>query len=485
MSNILRYISNNYHAFFMKSRGMYSADYEALVKSICNMISDLLQMSQLEINEIPNLMFINTAERKSKYIVTDDEHYILLDLCQILEYAWGSQVAICIDGDILNVVSTGDGYNEGNYDIDSSLFLFESNQNILKAKICNCYNLADLCFSEGYVDAAVKNLYSIISMRESIHSNSLADMILSKQLLYEAKIIGGFIYLHELTHYYIEQNKKNMNKDIKFEKLINLIRLNYESGRLSKEWKKYACEYNSYNNIVNNQISNLFSELKVNDRYPGLFEQLRDNVLSWKNLSFDLSDWDLYSEELVSDIIALNTIISNEKDYYIISYVVRALLIQETFSLQDNILKYITGKQKEIHPFNIKRVQLIFAALLVDYQEYEKQQGWNSIINHLGYNREEFDDLIIDLCNSVEVIHESFYLIAIQDFCKLLLSEDILHKNINCAYFLDKYSKKFVFTDDYSGKKNADKIHFKNIDALLFQKELTEEYEKFIEYVFK
>lgn len=476
MSDIYRYISNNYHAFSMKSRGKCLVSYETLYKELCSIIFDLFKARQFVVSDIPKLIFINTAERKSKYIVTNDEHYILLDLHQVMECAWGSLVATCIDGDILTVVNAGSG----------SLFLYSSNENILKAKICNCYNLADLCFSTGYVDAAIKNLCSIIMIHEDINSNNLVDLIFQEEFLCEAKIIGEFIYLHELTHYFIEQNQKSISGTKKFEKLINLIRLKYESGVLSKEWRKYAYKYSSDNHIMNDEIANIFSTLKINEKYPGLFELLQENILSWKNMTFDSNDWGLYSEELICDIIALNAIIDNEKkDYNIISYIVRALLIQETFSLQESLLTYITGKKKEIYSRNIKRVQLIFTALLVDYQEFENQQGWDSIISNLNYNKEEFDDLLINICNSVEVIHENFYLIAVHDFCKSLLSEDILHKHINCAYFLDSDYKKFVFTDDYSDKKNNNKIHLTNIDGVLLQKGLTEEYDKFVQYVFQ
>ncbi len=161
-------------------------------------------------------------------------------------------------------------------------------------------------------------------------------------------------------------------------------------------------------------------------------------------------------------------------------------MIQETFSLQDSLLRCITSRKKEIYSKHIKRVQLIFAALLVDYQERENQQSWESIIDFLDYGRKEFDDLLIDICNSVEVIHENFYLVAVQDFCKSLLTEDVLHKHINCAYFFEENSKeKFVFTDDYMGKENINKMHLTNIDGILFQKSLTVEYDKFIQYVFE
>lgn len=487
MSDIYRYISSNYHTFFMKSRGMYSVDYETLIQDLYNIIADLFRTGKLVVNNIPKLIFINTAERKSKYIVTNDGHYILLDLRQILECTWGSRVAIGIDGDIFSVVSAGSHRDEENYDVSMSLYLYSSDQNVLKARICNCYNLADLCFSKGYVDAAIKNLCSIMAMREDIHSNDLADLMFSTQFSYEAKIIGKFIYIHELTHFFLEQNKKNINGIGEFEKLIKLIRIKYESGDLSKEWRKYACQYSSDNYIANKEISNLFSALKIDDQCPGLFEQLRDNLLSWKDMNFDLRDWELFSEELICDIIALNTIIGNgNQDYYIISYIVRALLIQETFSLQDSLLRCITSRKKEIYSKHIKRVQLIFAALLVDYQERENQQSWESIIDFLDYGRKEFDDLLIDICNSVEVIHENFYLVAVQDFCKSLLTEDVLHKHINCAYFFEENSKeKFVFTDDYMGKENINKMHLTNIDGILFQKSLTVEYDKFIQYVFE
>lgn len=208
MSDIYRYISTNYHTFFMESRGMYSVDYETLIQDLYNIISDLFRTGKFVVNNIPKLIFINTAERKSKYIVTNDEHYILLDLRQILECAWGSRVAIGIDGDIFSVVSAGSRRDEDNYDVDMSLYLYSSDQNILKARVCNCYNLADLCFSKGYVDAAIKNLCSIMAMREDIHSNNLADLMFSAQFLYETKIIGEFIYIHELTHFFFGTEQK-------------------------------------------------------------------------------------------------------------------------------------------------------------------------------------------------------------------------------------------------------------------------------------
>lgn len=486
MREIYRYISNNYHTFAMESRGMYSINYEILAKEICNIVSDFFKTHSSLLSEIPELIFINTVERKSKYIVEYDEHYILLDLHQVMEYVWGSQVASFIDGDILSVISGATGGDKENIEIGMALFLYSSDQNILKARICNCFNLADLCFSKGYVDAAIKNLCSVITMREDINDNNLADMIFSEQLLYEAKIIGGFIYLHELTHHFFERNKKHLSGIGDIKRLINLIRLRYESGVLSKEWRKYACKYSSDNYIVNLEISDLFCKMKINTKYPRLFEQLENHALSWKNMNFESDDWELFSEELICDIIALNAIISIEKaNHYIISYIVRALLIQETFSLQDNLLMCLTGRQKEINLKNIKRVQLIFAALVVDYQECENHQGWNSIISYVNYGKEKFDDLLIDICNSVEVIHENFYLVAVQDLFKSLLSEDVLHKHINCAYFLEAGSKKFVFTDDYSGKKNTNKKRMTDIDSILLQKELIKEYEKFIQYVFE
>lgn len=81
------------------------------------------------------------------------------------------------------------------------------------------------------------------------------------------------------------------------------------------------------------------------------------------------------------------------------------------------------------------------------------------------------------------MIHENFYLTSIKDFCKLLLSDDILHKHINCAYYLNNISKDFVFTDDYNGKIYSKK-HINSFDAILLQNDLTEEYNNYVDFIF-
>lgn len=228
----------------------------------------------------------------------------------------------------------------------------------------------------------------------------------------------------------------------------------------------------------------MFVKLKINDRYPELYQQLKINILSWKELYFDLDNWNLYSEELVCDIVALNALIDNEKfNFFWISYIIRFLLIQETFSLQNNLLNYIMGKEKTICSLNIKRVQLIFSALVVDYQERKKQKKWESIINYSDDENIGFEIFLEDICTSIELIHENFYLTSIKDFCKLLLSDDILHKHINCAYYLNNISKDFVFTDDYNGKIYSKK-HINSFDAILLQNDLTEEYNNYVDFIF-
>lgn len=484
VESIYRYICNNYHVMQMKIKGMYSIDSNVLIKEIYEMISNMEMTYKLASYDIPKLIFFNTSERKSKYIITEEGHYIVLDIRQIVECAFGSEVAIAIDGDMLFTVS-GVNRDDNGTNILMSSFLYSSDKNLLKARICNCYNLADLCFSRGYVDAAVKNLCSIKMIKEDVSTSNLYDLFFSQQISNESKYIGGFIYLHELTHYYIRYNKKNSSKMNEYKDLLNLIRIRYESGVLGEIWKKYAREFSSDNYIENKNISDLFFYLRINDKYPELIDQLNENILSWKNMCFDLDNWDLYSEELICDIEALNMLIYNKTgNYYIISFIIRALLIQETFSLQNNLLMYITEKRKSLSSLNIKRVQLIFSALIVDYQEYSNNQESKSIIKFLDYNNDEFSDLIVDICNSVEVIHENFYLTAIQDFCKSLLSEDILHKHINCAYYSDDDLKNFIFTDNYNGEKHSGR-YITNIDAVLLQNELTQEYDKFVDYIFK
>ena len=492
MRGIDRYILNNYHHFPMQFKSMYSIDYNILAEELCRTINilmlnlnDSLPNESISEGVIPELILINSSERKSKYISTEKRDYIILDLRQILEYAFGSKIANSINDDVETIVSISDGCDKNDINIIMSIFSYKSIQNILKARICTGYNLADLCFSNGYVDAAVKTLCSIKMIRGDLYEKNVQNFVIPRELLYESKIIGGFIYLHEFTHYFIRRTEKSIFKINEFNELINLIRLRYENGILSKEWNKYAKQYSSNNHIINHKIYNLFIDLKINERYPKLFEELKRNALSWKELSFDLEDWDLYAEELICDIVSINTIIDSGQDnYYLIPTIIRSLLVQETFSLQNNLLMYITGKQKKISSLNIKRVQLLFSALGVDYQEHNKQ-NWKPIINCLEYRKNHFWDLLEDIWNSIEVIHENFYLTAIQDFCNSILSDDILHKNINCAYFLHDTTKNFVFTDDYCGEKYTEKSKITNVDAILLQKNIAEEYGKFVNYVFR
>lgn len=489
MKDIYRYILNNYHILQMNNKGMHSINCKVLADGIYNLISNLKTAHELVPKDI-QLVFINTVERKSKYLTTDEKDYIFLDLHQIVECTWGSQVAVRIEGDMDTVISGTDSYDKDGYkNISMSYFLYSSNKNILKARICNCYNLADLCFSKGYVDAAIKNLCFVKAIREEIHEsknncNDLIDKYISGNLLYEAENMGLFIFLHELTHYNIAFRKKSISGMQEYRKLVDLIRLRYENGDLSKEWRKYAKQYSYDNDIENCHISDLFVKLKINDRYPELYQQLKINILSWKELYFDLDNWNLYSEELVCDIVALNALIDNEKfNFFWISYIIRFLLIQETFSLQNNLLNYIMGKEKTICSLNIKRVQLIFSALVVDYQERKKQKKWESIINYSDDENIGFEIFLEDICTSIELIHENFYLTSIKDFCKLLLSDDILHKHINCAYYLNNISKDFVFTDDYNGKIYSKK-HINSFDAILLQNDLTEEYNNYVDFIF-
>lgn len=469
----------------MKQRSVYSIEYENLIKEISDTISSIMRKSQFESTDIPRLKFINTTERKSKYIAIHDKHFILVDLHQVIECVWGLEVASAIDDDVLLTISGARG-NKKDYDISMSKFMYSSNQNIIKAWIFNCYSLADICFSKGYVDAAVKNLLAAKWMREDIHCDNWYATLSLRPLINIANNIGSFIYLHELTHYFIEHNKNNLSKSEEYIKLIELIRVSYESGILNQEWDKLAKRYSSENYSETIEIEEIFSEFKISERYPKLLELLIENIFSWKKLSFDSNDWDLYSEELICDIIALNAIISNNpNDYDIISFIIKLLLMQETASLQNNLLMYVTGQQVCINSQNIKRAQLILSALIVDYNEYRNQQEWDSIFNYLDYDVTVFDDLLIDVFNSMEMIYENVYLVAIKYFCKSLLSQDILHKHLNCAYFLDDSEENFVFTDDYNGEKYTEKRHLSNFDAILLQQDLTFEYNKFVNYVFE
>lgn len=489
MGDIYKYITGNYHLLLNENLNVYRIDIEKLEKTIFRVVLNLDIIEQVEKNDIPTFIIINSAERKSKYIIMNDEHYILLDLHQIIECAWALKVTRLIDEDILFVVSAGHGEKK-EYNVDMSLFTYDSNENLLRAEISTCYNLADLCFSKGYVDAAVKNLCSIMMMKEDINSNGVIGEY-SGELFNLSECVGTFVLLHEYMHYLIRKNKNVIGRIRKYSELLDLIRLKYENGILSEEWKKYAKQISSDNFIENKNIFELFAKLEIIQKYPKFLEELKENILSWKELTFNVDDWEAYGEELICDIEALNIMCglwnSNaNRNYYLISHIVQSLLIQETFSLQEDMLLYVTGKRKTLHSHNIKRAQLIFAALVVGYQDNNIQQEGVSIIDNLELNKNEFTDLMIDICNSVEVIHENFYLVAVQNFCKSLLSENVLHRHINCAYYLNNNYKDFAFTDDYHGRsKKYTGKSVTSIDAVFLQKSITHEYNKFVDYVFK
>ncbi len=88
MKDIYRYILNNYHILQMNNKGMHSINCKVLVDGIYNLISNLKTAHELVPKDI-QLVFINTVERKSKYLTTDEKDYIFLDLHQIVECTWG------------------------------------------------------------------------------------------------------------------------------------------------------------------------------------------------------------------------------------------------------------------------------------------------------------------------------------------------------------------------------------------------------------
>lgn len=480
MDDLLNYIKANYHILTSEHSGLYKIDTDYLKFGICYIINSL------ECNDIkqwPEPIFINSVERKTKYIVLEDKHYIILDCRQIVECAYASMLITLINGDIDFTISVPNEADKN--EIKASVYHYSTEEHTHKLRICNFYSLADLCFSMGYVDASVKNLTIAKNIKDDFFPQNRLKREEIEELTYRAQIIGVFMYLHELVHYMLKEDYNFNHQANSFSELLNLILERYNNGQLSREWKRNTKQYGLENSIRNYTLANLFEEFQINKKFPFLHKFLQKNILSWREFCLEKEKWNIYSKELICDIVAINMLMKSKigkEEHYLLSIIIRCLLVQETYSLQNNLLNYCTQKKKEISTLNIKRVQLIFATLIIDNFN-RKCLGWEPIIKNLHYEYIDFDDLINDICCSVEIAFENQYLYAIEDFFRSLLSENLFRRYIKCAYYITENSKDFVFTDDYQGKHNPNR-YITSYDAILLQKDILIEYDKFERYVF-
>lgn len=501
--SISKYITNKCHPFSYESSRYQFTDAIKYFSKLSHQLAEIIELNEniygIDLNI--DLRFTFTLERTSEHIFINDNDTILLDMHQVFGYVEAIYLTYIANYDSFTaflfeeekseyLLSSAEKLSQSNnIDMDSFLDLIQMDTDIVAPNFL--HNLADLFYSLGYIDTAIMliNCIGSIPMKNVKAFPKDISVIVPHYLMQEfTETVSIFILAHELNHTIFKKKFSSLNIQTKIKKITFTLSL---VNKMEILWQELVMPITKRNIKYKAVIHKIIKNIKLSN-FANIQEILNKTLDAWSNIDIQrIKDEDI--EELFCDLEAINNIfiLSNNKDFdfsFKLSEIFRTLIIQETLNTQKGIIQLLTNNIDTLKTINIKRIQLIICCMLLINKRamlpVEMQEMYSSIINSIEFNKNDFMELIQQICGELDYIHECYYIPSILNTLYCFQSGTI-HKEVYSIYYENIKKENFCFTENFSPSQNINpNLLIEGIDFIMMQDSLLEAYLMYKDYIF-
>lgn len=400
--SIFDYLQNSRH---LTEPDVYEIlDIDSLLEIIDEIDDDIKNFvfrcySHLE--DIPNVEWITSFEKKTECIQFGDKNTIILDfaeICNIVEIILDCQLANedmlakyeLIRNECAKIVGKEIAFSEA-YDrvVNDLIDLEELSDSKITYSIVN-RNISDILFCKGHFDGAFHYCsraaaFSHLKKGPSyLRANSLLSNInnveiLKKVLFWET---GVFLAAHEAYHIELHREFDTLTCHDRYQIPSGLFKrlfdwfVMYKGEFMNDLWYRFGRSTEKRGQRIIEELYEVFSN---NQKGCNIIDVFKDSILAWGKIdyNFDImnmtdSEYEKFIEiisECYCDVMALYNLLNvkNAKSFRDvcsnITTIIRILIIQETNKIVDELMGYMYGKSNQINSMSIFRLQLFCVAI--------------------------------------------------------------------------------------------------------------------------
>ena len=470
------YLQNNRHLI---QPDLYEIVNKKVLFSIIEQTSEkfieILAHCHFQIEDIPNIKWITSFERKTECVQFDGINTIILDFAQVCDI---SQVALncgLANEDLLakyeyirnqcaHIAGKEVAFSES-YDqiIDKLIDLKELSNTQITYSLVN-RSISDILFCDGYLDGAFHYcgraaVFHYHKPNIYVRPNSLFsdDKNITMLELFYFRQTSIFLAAHEVHH--IELRKKfnmlgthdrNQIPSGLFKRIFDWLTVyGHDANYLMDDmWQRFA-------NLIEKRsqkiVEDLYEAFSGDKQAHKIIDACKDPILSWGKFNFnsditkmtdnEYNDFINTVTECYCDVMALYDLLNAEHVETFgdvcsaVTTILRIMIIQEANHIASKLIDYMGGKINEIHSANILRLQIFFFAVVNEgmHDKIEiltkiplhNDMNWNCMSETFS-EKEKMEPLMLGIFKSFvkEVKEEDF-----REFYKEMFATiDIIHE---------------------------------------------------------
>lgn len=404
-----------------------------IIKKIEIDIKDIFLHCYFNEEDIPNVKWITSFERRNECIKFDHRNTIILDFAQICDMTQVYLNCQLANEDMLakyefvrneyaKLVGREIAFSESYDRVIEELIGVDgfSNTRITYALVNR--NISDILFCNGYLDGAFhycsRATFFFHKKPEAYIRPDSSFFISGYEKVYEMVFFRQasiFMAAHEAHHIELHKKLDNFTYDRRhhvpnglFERIYNwlIVYGSNETSLLNDMWHRFGQLLEKRSRKI---VDDLYEAFSGDSNGYRIIDECKDSILAWGSFdfNFDINKMDEVEyaffidsvSECYCDVMALFDLLDAENVENFsgiciaIGTILNVMVIQETRHIADELIGYMNGKENVIHSINILRLQLFFFAIInesmIDKLENRVKMKFHNEMNWSGFTEME------------------------------------------------------------------------------------------------